>query len=74
VHSDGALFEQGVQFYEERGTVRARERIQRVVIVTIDRAPPLISPAYDLGVTEDQLRRIFLGRLTGDKADILPDE
>ena len=65
VHSDGDLLEQGLQFYERRGTVRARERIHSVVIVAVDRALPLISPAYDLGITEDELRQIFLRRLTG---------
>jgi len=66
VHSEGDLFERGVQLYEARGTVRARERIRSIVIVAVDRALPVISPAYDLGSTEDELRRIYLRRLTGD--------
>jgi predicted pyridoxine 5'-phosphate oxidase superfamily flavin-nucleotide-binding protein len=64
VHTDGDVFEQGVRFYEERGTVRARERIRSIVIVEVQRALPVISPAYDLGMTEDELREIFLRRLT----------
>jgi uncharacterized protein len=70
VHNDGELFEQGVQFYERRGTVRARERIHSVVIVTVDRALPVVSPAYDLGITEEELRQIFLSRLTGGMAGV----
>jgi uncharacterized protein len=64
VHTDGDVFEQGVQFYEERGTVKARERIRSIVIVAVERALPVISPAYDLGMTEDELREIYTRRLT----------
>ena len=32
------------------------ERINGIVKVRVDRARPLISPAYDLGATEDELR------------------
>lgn len=63
VHTDGEVFDRGVRFYEARGTVRARERIQGIVIVAVERALPVTSPAYDLGATEDELREIYLGRL-----------
>ena len=63
VHTEGDVFEQGVQFYEARGTVRARERIRSIVVIEVDRAEPVISPAYDLGMTEDELREIYLRRL-----------
>jgi predicted pyridoxine 5'-phosphate oxidase superfamily flavin-nucleotide-binding protein len=65
VHTDGDVFERGVQFYEERGTVRARERIRGIVIVAVERALPVTSPAYDIGVTEAELRDRNLRRLTG---------
>jgi hypothetical protein len=71
VHRDGELYDQGVRFYESRGTVRARERIRSIVIVAVDRALPVISPAYDLGMTEDELRRINLRRLTADGEEVL---
>jgi len=63
VHTEGDVFERGVSFYENRGTVRARERIQGIVIITVERALPVTSPAYDLGATEDELRELYLGRL-----------
>jgi hypothetical protein len=66
VHTDGEVFERGLRFYEARGTVRARERIRGVVVVTVERALPITSPAYDLGATEDELRASNLARLTGD--------
>jgi predicted pyridoxine 5'-phosphate oxidase superfamily flavin-nucleotide-binding protein len=63
VHTGGDVFERGVRFYEARGTVRARERIQGIVIVAVERALPVTSPAYDLGATEHELRELYLGRL-----------
>ncbi len=64
VHTEGDVFERGVRFYEARGTVEARARIRGIVIVAVDRAVPVISPAYDLGATEEELREQNLRRLT----------
>jgi predicted pyridoxine 5'-phosphate oxidase superfamily flavin-nucleotide-binding protein len=63
VHAGGELFERGVRFYEARGTVRARDRIHGIVIVTIDRATAVTSPAYDIGATEEELRERYLAAL-----------
>jgi predicted pyridoxine 5'-phosphate oxidase superfamily flavin-nucleotide-binding protein len=64
VQTDGDIFERGVRFYEERGTVKARERIRGIVIVTVERASHVTSPAYDIGATEEELRDRNLRRLT----------
>jgi predicted pyridoxine 5'-phosphate oxidase superfamily flavin-nucleotide-binding protein len=64
VHTDGEVFERGVRFYEARGTVRARDRIRGIVIVTVERAGPVTSPSYDVGATEDELRDRYLAALT----------
>jgi len=63
VYTEGDFFERGVSFYESRGTVNARERIRGIVIVSVERALPVVSPAYDIGVTEDELRASNLRRL-----------
>jgi predicted pyridoxine 5'-phosphate oxidase superfamily flavin-nucleotide-binding protein len=68
VYTDGEVFERGVEFYEARGTVNARERVHGIVIVAVERALPVTSPAYDLGATEDELRENNLRRLTGRSA------
>ena len=65
-HDEGDVFEQGIRFYEARGTVRARQRIRAIVIVTVERAIPITSPAYDLGATEAELRELWLRRLTSE--------
>jgi predicted pyridoxine 5'-phosphate oxidase superfamily flavin-nucleotide-binding protein len=51
---DGPLYEDVVQFFEtERGTDRAR--IKSVVVVTVEQAAALVSPAYDDGTTEAEV-------------------
>jgi hypothetical protein len=67
VDTDGHIFERGIRFYEARGTAKARERIRAIVIVTVERVLPVTSPAYDLGATEDELRQLWLARLTCDQ-------
>ncbi len=57
VYEDGPLFEQAVAFYRHRGTTSP---IRHIVLVKVERAIPLISPAYDQGKTEDEIRDIWL--------------
>lgn len=72
VHTDGPVFEQGVAFYEARGTVKARERIRGIVVVLVERALAVTSPAYDLGATEEELRALNLRRLTAAATGEVP--
>ena len=53
VLTEGALFDQIIAFYRQRGT---RSPIRSIVLITVNRALPLISPAYDLGATETEVR------------------
>ena len=51
VHRDGRVFDDVVQWYEqERGT--DRRRINSVVLARVERAAPLVSPAYADGTSE----------------------
>ena len=63
VHTEGDDFERGVRLYEDRGLVNARERIHSIVVISVDRAQPVTSPAYDVGATEDELRAMYRERL-----------
>jgi hypothetical protein len=65
VHTGGETFARGVDFYEARGTVDARRRIRAIVLVSVERALPVTSPSYDIGLTEAELREANLRRLTG---------
>jgi predicted pyridoxine 5'-phosphate oxidase superfamily flavin-nucleotide-binding protein len=66
VHRDGASFEAGVEFYEQRGTIQARTRIRAVVVILITTARTLRSPAYALGATEEELKAKYSSLLLGD--------
>lgn len=57
VLTQGPLFERILAFYQGQGVSSARERIRSIVLVKVERALPLISPAYDEGLTEDEVRR-----------------
>src|SRR3954447_14605411 len=52
----GARFDELITFYEQQGLTDAPRRIQALVMINVQRALPLISPAYDRDVTEDQVR------------------
>ncbi len=57
VYKEGLIFEQALAFYRSRGTTSS---IQHIVLVKVERALPLISPAYDQGKTEDEIRDTWL--------------
>ena len=56
VIESGSLFNELVSFYHQQGLLDAPRRIQAIVMVKVQRALPLVSPAYDRDVTEDQVR------------------
>ena len=57
VYEEGPLFEEALAFYRHRGTTSP---IRHIVLVKVERAVPLISPAYDQGKTEDEIRDTWL--------------
>jgi len=56
VTESGSLFDELVSFYEQQGLFDAPRRIQAIVMVKVQRALALVSPAYDGDVTEEQVR------------------
>ena len=50
----GALYDQAIAFYQQRGS--RVSAIREVVMVRVQSAQPIDSPAYDLGLTEDEVR------------------
>jgi predicted pyridoxine 5'-phosphate oxidase superfamily flavin-nucleotide-binding protein len=52
VLSEGELFEQALATYRRRGSTG---RIRNVVLVRVERALPLVSPAYDSEATEEEV-------------------
>ena len=57
VHQQGPIFEQGLAFYRQRGSTSP---IRSIVLVQVERALPLVSPAYDQGKTEAETRASWL--------------
>src|SRR5215510_4913878 len=53
VYTTGSTFDELYAFYRQRGS---KNPIKSIVLVKVDRAEPLISPSYDLGATEDEVR------------------
>jgi predicted pyridoxine 5'-phosphate oxidase superfamily flavin-nucleotide-binding protein len=54
LHSDGAVFEDALALYERAGSLSVA-RMRAVALVTVESAAPLISPAYDTGLTREQV-------------------
>jgi predicted pyridoxine 5'-phosphate oxidase superfamily flavin-nucleotide-binding protein len=52
----GTLFDELVSFYNQARPSDAPRRIRAIVLVEVQRALALISPAYDRDVTEEQVR------------------
>jgi predicted pyridoxine 5'-phosphate oxidase superfamily flavin-nucleotide-binding protein len=50
----GASYDQAIDFYKRRGS--RIELIREIVMVRVDSAQPIESPAYDLGASEDEVR------------------
>ena len=49
---EGSRLEEALAFYQRRGSSSAK---QHIVLVKVERAAPLISPAYDQGQSEAQV-------------------
>lgn len=54
VLESGALYDKAIAFYRERGS--RVSVIREIVMVQVQRAQPIDSPAYDLGLAEDEVR------------------
>jgi uncharacterized protein len=53
VHRSGDIFQRGCRMYREMGLTH---EIQAVVLIRVERALPMFSPAYDRGDTEEQVK------------------
>jgi hypothetical protein len=62
VHVDGPRFEEVVAFYL-RDRQLAPTRVRGIAIIGVERAAPLVSPAYDTGLTHDEVVDRSLRRL-----------
>jgi predicted pyridoxine 5'-phosphate oxidase superfamily flavin-nucleotide-binding protein len=54
IYSEGEMFEKAVAFYRKRGSTST---IRSIVLIHVERAAPLTSPAYDSGRSEDDVKQ-----------------
>jgi uncharacterized protein len=57
VLSKGSLFDDIVAFYKSGG---ATYQVKNIVLVKIERILPLISPVYDTGISEDEVKKKWI--------------
>jgi hypothetical protein len=55
LHTGGELYEQGLRLLAGRGFDARRERIKTIVLVRVEQAVALVSPAYDAGASEEEV-------------------
>ncbi len=60
VHRDGPEFDRGLDVLRSRGSSIGRDRVRSIVVIAVTDAAPLLSPAYDVGATEEQLAERWL--------------
>ncbi len=56
VHRVGPVYDAGLRFYQQRSGLDGH-RIEAIVLVRIEQATSLISPAYDDGTSEQEVER-----------------
>jgi predicted pyridoxine 5'-phosphate oxidase superfamily flavin-nucleotide-binding protein len=65
VHQDGPAYERGIELLRAQGSTLARDRIRSIVVVAVSEVDTLVSPAYDGGATEADIRRRWLDHFVG---------
>ena len=55
VHDDGDVYRRGLELLRERDYGAYDERVGAIVLIRVERAERLTSPAYDIGASEAEL-------------------
>jgi hypothetical protein len=56
VHTEGEIYEQGLRRLAGLGYGTTPARVNAIVLVAVEHAAPLVSPAYDSGVSEGEVQ------------------
>ena len=59
VHEGDETYVRGLELLRERGYAAFEGRVRAIVLIRVERALPLTSPAYDVGATEEELREQY---------------
>jgi predicted pyridoxine 5'-phosphate oxidase superfamily flavin-nucleotide-binding protein len=60
LHHNDAIYERTLALLTERGYRATPDRVKTIVLVNVERAAPLISPAYDTGASETTVRNQWI--------------
>jgi uncharacterized protein len=55
IHESGDVYRHGLELLRERDYAAYEDRVRAIVLIRVERAEPLTSPAYDVGQTEQEL-------------------
>ena len=58
-HRSGRTYERGLRLLAERGYNASRDRVRTIVVVRVEQALPLTSPAYDSGASEQEVSQVW---------------
>lgn len=72
VYRGGPCVERAHAILAAAGSTTPRERIASIVVVAVSEAQPLFSPAYDAGLTEEDLAPRWLAHFMELHAALLP--
>jgi predicted pyridoxine 5'-phosphate oxidase superfamily flavin-nucleotide-binding protein len=60
IHEGDEVYERGIQLLRERDYQAYEDRVRAIVLIHVERAEPMTSPAYDVGETEAELVEHYL--------------
>ena len=60
IHEGDDVFRRGLELLRERDYGAYEDRVRAIVLIRVERAEPLTSPAYDIGHTADELAAQYL--------------
>lgn len=59
-YADGLMYERGLEILRERGSTISPQRIKSIVVIEVNEASPVVSPAYDDGASEESVAERWL--------------
>jgi uncharacterized protein len=63
IHSDGEIYERALRLLAKRGYEVPPARVNAIVVIAVESAAPLISPAYDSGASEQEVAAQWEARI-----------
>lgn len=65
IHEDDEVYRRGLELLRERDYQAYESRVRAIVLIEVERAEPITSPAYDVGQTEADLVEHYIEYYVG---------